>query len=73
MSKCVKAIIAVVLLNGAGCCHNDGCCGWWHDRSSYEVNEKPPLPVQPQSNLTQPAGQPVTPRAPTGAYGGTGQ
>ena len=74
MAKYWQAIVAVVLLSGAGCCHDCGCwdwCSWRHDnRSQLRLDEgPPPLPVTPPANTAAP----VVPRTPTGAYGGTGQ
>ena len=77
MSKCVRAIVAVMLLNGAGCCHECGSCcdwgGWWRDRSLYQNNQVQPANVPVQAAPVQPALPPPVSRTPIGAYGGTGQ
>ena len=76
MAKRWRAVVAVVLLAGVGCCNECGCrdrwgCGRGWNRSQMRLDEgPPPLPSAP----SPPAGvvPPVGPRAPAGTYGGTG-
>jgi hypothetical protein len=78
MAKFWRTIIASVLLSaaGTGCCSDCGCCdlrSWWRGDQPTpppaQYQNAPPPTTLPAGNVTAP----VTPRSPTGAYGGTGQ
>jgi hypothetical protein len=74
MAKRWLVLVAVVLLSGAGCCHDCGCCDWCPWRSDRPLppprfeDRPPPSPYGPPAGDVAP---PVGPRAPTGAYGGS--